>query len=65
MGAAKYRWNHQAFGRVVGQVETAEEIKSCPVGLDTLVACGMVGKTQSKKEKDDDKESDARVRSRS
>ncbi len=37
-----YRWNHQAFGRTVGQVESADDITSCPVALDTLVASGMV-----------------------
>jgi len=58
----KYRWNHMAFGRNVGDVETADEIKSCPVSLDTLIACGMVGKPKSKKEKDDaDKEGDAAI----
>ena len=57
MGAANYRWNHQVFGRVVGQIDDAKAIKDCPVSLETLVASGMVTQeekqTKSKKEKDD------------
>lgn len=65
----KYHWNHKAFGRNVGDVETAEEIKNaCPVALETLVASGMVtdstkraATTKPKKEKDDDKDGDTTI----